>query len=55
MLPTSVAAPNLWLQIEAHFDARTFNSPFGSSYLNAASFNAKVAEERGSLMQVQHT
>ena len=30
----------LWLQIEAHLDARTFNSPFGSSYLLGASFNA---------------
>jgi len=42
MHPTSVAARNLWLQIETHFDSRTFNSPFGSSYLNATSFNAKV-------------
>ena len=45
MHPTSMAAKNLWLQIETHFDSRTFNSPFGSSYLAAASFNVKVMLE----------
>jgi 3-oxoacyl-(acyl-carrier-protein) synthase/enoyl-CoA hydratase/carnithine racemase/acyl carrier protein/thioredoxin reductase len=32
----------LWLQIEAHLDSRTFNNPFGSSYLNGVSFNSKL-------------
>jgi hypothetical protein len=42
MHPTNVLGDNLWIQIEAHFDSKTFSSPFGSSYLNAVGFNAKV-------------
>ena len=33
---------SLWLQLEPHLDARFFNSPFGSSYLNEVRFNARV-------------
>ena len=33
---------SLWLQLEPHLDARFFNSPFGSSYLNEVRFNASV-------------
>ena len=32
----------LWVQIESHLDARSFNSPFGSSYLLGVGFNAQL-------------
>ena len=36
------ASDGLWLLFEAHLDSHAFSSPFGSSYVNAASFNIKV-------------
>ena len=34
----------LWLQIEPHLDGGAFTSPFGSSYLNQARFNASLMQ-----------
>ena len=40
MRGTGQVEHGLWLQIEAHLDARAFSNPFGSSYINFAQFNA---------------
>ena len=42
MAANAQIACNLWLQVEPHLDSRTFNNPFGSSYVNATAFKAGV-------------